>query len=160
MAGFTPANPLGWAPKDPVKSAQLNHLDQQLVKAVNGVDGGAYDGPLQLSDIEVMKNGAGGIHGDGKIDINGSVTSPVIQGHKYQPENVPFQNVDTSITPTCTLDFTQNDTFLVELSDSTDQFAVATLGKLVFKTSPAAPDHEVKQGARFTVMLVAASGQK
>jgi len=94
VAGFTPSNPMGWAPKDPVTSKQLNHTDQQIVKAVNGVDGGAYDGPLELSDIELMPNGTGGIHGAGKIDTTGKITTTkaitagVVKGSRYQPEDI------------------------------------------------------------------------
>ena len=165
MAGFTPANPLGWAPKDPVLAAQLNHLDQQLVQAVNGVGGGAYDGPLQLSDVELMPGGAGGIHGAGKIDTTGiiktdkAVTGGVVKGAKIQPDSALFQSLDMAAVVSCTLDFTAFDHFIVELFDTNTPNQVAVLPQLVFNTATPNPDREVKRGARFEITFVADAGQ-
>lgn len=51
MAAFTRANTIGWAPGDPVTSAQMNTLDADHVKTMNVVDGDAEYNPAAVIQI-------------------------------------------------------------------------------------------------------------
>jgi hypothetical protein len=62
-----PVNPLGWGPKDPITSAQMNGLDQRLVRAVDGVQGGTYAAPISLSHTKLIDSSS--------VDTNGSITT-------------------------------------------------------------------------------------
>jgi len=71
---FTPANPTGWSPYSPVTADQLNHLDDQLVQAVDGVGGGTYSGPLEFTNV----TGLGGTYDldmTGDVTVTGSITA-------------------------------------------------------------------------------------
>jgi hypothetical protein len=68
-----PVNPLGWGQKDPITSGQMNGIDQRLVRAVDGVQGGAYSGPVNLT--------ASTLTGTSAVDTTGLVrTKGVLQG--------------------------------------------------------------------------------
>lgn len=51
MAAFTPPNPLGYAPGDPVTSAQMNAINIAIPKCPNFVDGGATYNPADVINI-------------------------------------------------------------------------------------------------------------
>jgi hypothetical protein len=68
-----PVNPLGWGQKDPITSGQMNGIDQRLVRAVDGVQGGSYSGPVNLT--------ASTLTGTSSVDTTGLVrTKGVLQG--------------------------------------------------------------------------------
>lgn len=68
-----PVNPLGWGQKDPITSGQMNGVDQRLVRAVDGVQGGSYSGPVNLT--------ASTLTGTSSVDTTGIVrTKGLVQG--------------------------------------------------------------------------------
>jgi hypothetical protein len=68
-----PVNPLGWGQKDPITSGQMNGIDERLVRAVDGVQGGAYSGPVNLT--------ASTLTGTSSVDTTGLVrTKGLLEG--------------------------------------------------------------------------------
>src|SRR5262245_53938179 len=47
---FQPVKPLGWGPKEKLLSKEMNQLDQDHARSVDGVGGGKYDGPIVLTN--------------------------------------------------------------------------------------------------------------
>ncbi len=56
MSNFTRANPTGWVGVDPITPAQINHIDEQLVKAPNLTDGSSH-----APAADVVMTGAAGL---------------------------------------------------------------------------------------------------
>jgi hypothetical protein len=71
-----PVNPLGWGPKDPITSGQMNGIDQRLVRAVDGVQGGSYSGPVNLTAATLT--GTSSINTTGSVQSKGLVQGSVV----------------------------------------------------------------------------------
>ena len=92
---LTRANSFTWGTGDPLTSAQINHIDTELVKAIDGVGGGTYTSPneiviggagLHLRDVG-HHVGAGGVvtfDAGSMLQIKGNFDS--YSGSKYWGE--------------------------------------------------------------------------
>lgn len=63
---LTRANPLGWVLGDKLEPTQINQIDEQIARAIDGVDGGAYSlaQPLVIDGFVSI---------DGTVALNGNV---------------------------------------------------------------------------------------
>lgn len=82
---LTAANPGGWALNEVLTSAQVNHLQNELLKAIDGVNGGTYalqsqlafDGPADLVILGTLEIASGGLLSvpvGGDISVFGELT--------------------------------------------------------------------------------------
>lgn len=82
---FTAANPGGWALNEVLTSAQVNHLQNAIVNAVDGINGGTYalqsqlafDGPADLVILGTLEIASGGLLNvpvGGDISLFGELT--------------------------------------------------------------------------------------
>lgn len=77
MANFVRVKPAGYSTNDPITSAELNQLDTDHVKAVNGDEGGSYAGDVIWSgqhDFEGAVNANGLTTFSGPVKLFGTTT--------------------------------------------------------------------------------------
>src|SRR5678815_4669345 len=133
----------------------MNALDINVSKAVNGDDGGTWDGPVKFSDLEILDTGTGKLYGDGKIEMDGSIASTkAILGRKYQPDATGLVTVDSGVTDNFTIDLSISDTFFVTLGPA----GAATAGNITLSAPTTDPATEVKKGALIRIFWASAGG--
>jgi hypothetical protein len=168
MANFPRVKPLGYGFKEKLPSADVNTLDTDHTKAVNGDDGSIHDGNVELGSVVTHRD----VHSQrdvivdrdvlatGDVVASSSLKAPVSNAEKHQPRTVDQRSIDCAGGSTSvTLDMTTYDTFLLELFDSGSSTIVAVLEQLLFTVLTIDTDREVKPGARFTIVLYAKSTQ-
>lgn len=177
MSNFTRVKALGWSLGEVLTSFQMNQLDINVSKAVNGDDGGSWAGAVILTNGRLQ--GTSFVNTSGQLTTTGAVTggtvqsstgditsaadliatsalkSPIALADKHGPRTISEQSVHSvsgGASASVTLDLTSYDTFIVNVdSDVVD--AAGVLGTITLTTASGDADREVKKGAHWSLTV-------
>lgn len=151
MANFARVKPAGWALNEILTSAQMNTLDADHAKAINGDGGSTHGGLVQLEQLQILSSGVGKQTGAGKIDMSGAIaTTKSLQARRLIWEGTPTQVIDVGAAANVTinLDLTSYGHFIVTFNGFSNNQGTHSI---VFDETDTDADKKIKKGSIFVI---------
>lgn len=176
--------PLGVPAAQVISSQNFENWDIRISKAVDGVDGGAYSGAVELTNA--LLSGTSAVNTDGNIATTGDVEcANVIVSQTASIEDMSATNalvdiaqietcsvermtcktagtqaIDTSSATVLALNFITRDTWIITLTNVSDPTAPAILSTVAtLVDTDANADLRVKTGSKLSVLFIAGATQ-
>lgn len=172
MAHLVLVRPLGFTALSPLFASEMQLLQEQVERAVDGDTGGTWDGPVILTAAQL--NGSSSINTTGSIETTDFVTADVITGNtvgavgtitagtiassrrmsadKTNPRTVNAQTINCAGgAANLTVDFTLYQAFDITLTDSGGSHITAVLATITINTTTVTVADRVQAGERFTL---------